>query len=80
MNGPADLLAAALTVSPETERNVAALMRAADRPAPRFWEPGVGDEIYVPVEGGRDPRVPFQRPRPRSAEAGGTGVGVRRYS
>ena len=51
MNGPVDPLAAALMVSLETERNVAALMRAANRPAPRFWEPGVGDEIYVPVEG-----------------------------
>ena len=51
MNDHADSFSAALTVAPETEGDVAALMRAADRPAPRFWEPGVGEEIRVPVEG-----------------------------
>jgi pimeloyl-ACP methyl ester carboxylesterase len=51
MNDLPDPSAAALEATAETERAVAALMLAADRPAPRFWEPGVGEEIRVPVAG-----------------------------
>jgi hypothetical protein len=66
MNGHADPLAAALETTPETERAVAALVRAADRPAPHFWEPGVGKEIYVPVEGAEIRVFHFRSPDTRA--------------
>ena len=51
MTGGDDPLAAALEISAEEARRVEELMRAADVPAPGFWEPGVGREILVPVQG-----------------------------
>jgi len=50
-----DLMSAALTASEEQLRAVEALLRKAGSPEdgrdiPRFWEPGVGRERYIPVE------------------------------
>ena len=51
MNSRLDLLDRALSVNEADALFVEEMMRAADTPAPRFWEPGVGEELYVPVEG-----------------------------
>ena len=51
MSGGNDPLSAALEASAEEAARVEELVRAADRPAPRFWETGVREEIFVPVEG-----------------------------
>jgi pimeloyl-ACP methyl ester carboxylesterase len=47
-----DLREAALRATPEDAARVEQLLRAADRPAPPFWEHGVGEERMVPVDGG----------------------------
>jgi hypothetical protein len=51
----------ALEVSEEHRARVAAMIADVDRSAPMFWEPGEGEEIRVPVEGG-DIRVFACRP------------------
>ncbi|MGA2976544.1 MAG: alpha/beta fold hydrolase [Spirochaetia bacterium] len=51
MNKPEGNLEAALVSTEEEAQRVGEMLRDADRPAPRFWEPGVGEEILVSVEG-----------------------------
>jgi len=51
MDSGTGFLQNALSVTPENARCVQELMVAAEDPAPNFWEPGVGEELLVPVEG-----------------------------
>ena len=51
MQSTESVLAGALSASEEDALLVEERVRAADRPAPHFWEPGVGEEIWVPVDG-----------------------------
>jgi hypothetical protein len=51
MNGLEAVIAGTLSASEEDTRLVEERMRAAERPAPLFWEPGVGEEIWVAVQG-----------------------------
>ncbi len=46
-----DLFARAIAAGEAQKQGVERLLREADRTAPGFWEPGEGEEIWVPVEG-----------------------------
>jgi len=48
---PEDLLARAIFATDRERAEVEALMAAADVPAPPFWEPGVAEQLMVPVDG-----------------------------
>jgi pimeloyl-ACP methyl ester carboxylesterase len=51
MDSREELLSRALAVHEPDALVVDQMMRDADRPAPHFWEPGVEEEIRVPVQG-----------------------------
>ena len=53
MDSRAELLSHALAVNEADALRVEEMMRVADRPAPRFWEPGVGEELSIPVQDGQ---------------------------
>lgn len=63
-----DLLSKALESSPEELRRVGELLAPNGRESgtPRFWEPGVGREIYVPVEGAELRVFHLAPPRPEA--------------
>jgi hypothetical protein len=46
-----DLFARAIAASESEKQSVERLFHAADRTAPGFWEPGEGEEIWIPVDG-----------------------------
>ncbi len=52
MELPDGLLTQALSITADGARIVDAMIRDADRPAPRFGAPGSVEELRVPVEGG----------------------------
>ncbi len=51
MNGSEVLPSDVLVSSDDDRRRVAEMLRCAEAPAPPFWEPGVGEQILVPVAG-----------------------------
>jgi hypothetical protein len=51
MPGLDDLIAGALRATDEERARVEQLMASAEKTAPPFWQPGIGDELSVPVEG-----------------------------
>jgi pimeloyl-ACP methyl ester carboxylesterase len=66
---PMDLMSAALTASEEQARAVEALLRKTrenGRDIPRFWEPGVGQERYIPVEDAEIRAFHFHPARPQA--------------
>jgi len=48
---PADLIESAVLASREESASAEELLAAANRIAPCFWHPGVGEQIRVPVDG-----------------------------
>ena len=59
-----DLFSRAVTADEARKGRVEDLLQGADRAAPGFWEPGEGEEIWIPVEGAEIRVLHCVPPRP----------------
>ncbi|MBE3063646.1 MAG: hypothetical protein IMZ69_01350, partial [Spirochaetes bacterium] len=59
-----DLFSRAIRADDARKGSVEGLLQGADRAAPGFWEPGEGEEIWIPVEGAEIRVLHCVPPRP----------------